>query len=142
MANEGAGVSRRDYLIKGGAVITVDADRGTLPRADVLVRDGVIVGIGADLDAADAEIIDAADMIVMPGLIDTHYHMWSAIGRNFLTDDGFSYFPAKWATAGHYAPDGRMDMLAAQSTCAAISSAHPGVSGACPNCRYSSCITT
>jgi len=105
MADDGAGVHRGDYLIRNGAVITVDPDRGTLPKADVLVRDGEIQEIGADLEAGDAEIIEATDMIVMPGLIDTHYHMWSAIGRNFLSDDGFEYFPAKWATAQHYGPE-------------------------------------
>ena len=105
MANDGAGEARGDYLIKDGAVITVDPQRGTLPKADVLVRGGEIQQIGADLAAADAEVIDATDMIVMPGLIDTHFHMWSALGRNFLSDDGFSYFPAKWATAPHYAPE-------------------------------------
>ncbi len=105
MANSGAEISRGDYLIRNGAVITVDPDRGTLPNADVLVRDGTIQEIGADLAAGDAEIIDATDMIVMPGLIDTHYHMWSALGRNFLSDDGFEYFPAKWATAQHYGPE-------------------------------------
>ncbi len=105
MANEAAGGPRGDYLIKDGAVITVDPRRGTLPKADVLVRDGAIEEIGADLAAPDAEIIDASDMIVMPGLIDSHYHMWSALGRNFLSDGGFEYFPAKWATAEHYAPE-------------------------------------
>ena len=33
-------------LIKGGAVITVDPNIGTLPKADVLVRDGAIAEIG------------------------------------------------------------------------------------------------
>ena len=35
-------VQRGTYLINNGAVITVDPSKGTLPRADVLVRDGVI----------------------------------------------------------------------------------------------------
>ena len=41
-------------------------------------------------------------MIVMPGLIDSHYHMWSTLGRNFISDGGFEYFPAKWATSELY----------------------------------------
>jgi cytosine/adenosine deaminase-related metal-dependent hydrolase len=95
---------RGDYLLKGGAVISVDKNIGTLPKADVLVRDGVIEAIGRNLSAPDAEILDAADMIVMPGLIDTHYHMWSTLGRNFVTD-GLEYFPAKYATSAFYGPD-------------------------------------
>ena len=97
--------SRGTYLFKGGAVITVDPKLGTLPRADVLVRNGAIEAVGPDLAAKEAEVIDAADMIVMPGLIDSHYHMWSALGRNFLFDGGFEYFQAKWATAELYSAD-------------------------------------
>ncbi len=73
-----------------------------LPRADVHVRDGRIEAVGPDLAAAGAEVIDATDMIVMPGFVDTHYHMWSALGRNFVGDGGFGYFPAKNATSKLY----------------------------------------
>ena len=75
-----------------------------LPRADVHVRNGRIEAVGPDLAAAGAEIIDATDMIVMPGFIDTHYHMWSALGRNFV-GDGFGYFPAKNATSKLFTPE-------------------------------------
>jgi cytosine/adenosine deaminase-related metal-dependent hydrolase len=101
----GVGKARSNYLIKNGAVITVDPKLGTLPKADVLVRNGAIANIGPNLAADGAEIIDAADMIVMPGLIDSHYHMWSTLGRNFISDDGFEYFPAKWATGELYDAD-------------------------------------
>lgn len=90
------------YLIRGGAVITVDRAIGTLPRADVLVRDGRIEKIADGIEAEGVEIIDAADMIVMPGLIDSHYHMWSTLGRNFVSDGGYEYFQAKGATAALY----------------------------------------
>src|SRR5262245_62036062 len=60
---------RGAYLIRDGAVITVDPILGTLPRANVLVRDGRIEGIGPGLDASGADVIDATDMIVMPGFV-------------------------------------------------------------------------
>jgi cytosine/adenosine deaminase-related metal-dependent hydrolase len=96
------GKPRGSYLIKGGAVITVDRAVGTLPRADVIVRDGAIEAVGKDLSAPGLEVIDASGMIVMPGLVDSHYHMWSTIGRSFLYDGGFEYFEAKWATSELY----------------------------------------
>jgi 5-methylthioadenosine/S-adenosylhomocysteine deaminase len=94
--------ARGTYLIRNGAVITVDK-AGVLPRADILVRDGRIEAVGPDLAAAGAETIDATDMIVMPGFVDTHYHMWSAVGRNFV-GDGFGYFAAKNATSKLFEP--------------------------------------
>jgi cytosine/adenosine deaminase-related metal-dependent hydrolase len=99
-----APVARGHYLIKNGAVITVDPLRGVLPRADIHVRDGRIEAIGPDLQIAGAEIIDATDMIVMPGFVDTHHHMWSALGRNFIRD-GLGYFQAKAATSSLFQPD-------------------------------------
>jgi 5-methylthioadenosine/S-adenosylhomocysteine deaminase len=93
------------FIIKGGAVITVDPNLGTLPKGDVLVRNGVIGEVGDNLDGNGLEVIDATDMIVMPGFVDSHYHMWSTLGRNFLSDDGFQYYQAKWGTSGLYQPD-------------------------------------
>jgi cytosine/adenosine deaminase-related metal-dependent hydrolase len=96
--------TRGTILIKNGAVISMDAKIGVLPRADVLVRNGVIESVAENLSDPAAEIIDAQDMIVMPGFVDTHYHMWSALGRNYLAD-GFEYFPAKAATAKHFSEE-------------------------------------
>ncbi|WP_037569217.1 amidohydrolase family protein [Phaeacidiphilus oryzae] len=67
----------RPLLIRGGHVLFPD---GTSRIADVLLRDGRIAGIGDAVGAAaavgDEEIIDAGDQLVMPGLVDTHRHMW------------------------------------------------------------------
>jgi len=92
------------YLIRGGAVITADRSLGTMPKADVLVRDGLIEQVAVGIEVNDVEVIDAANMIVMPGMIDSHFHMWSSLGRNFI-GDGHEYFAAKWATAALYSPD-------------------------------------
>ncbi len=94
---------RGRYLIRDGAVVTVDPALGVLPRGDVLVDDGRIVAVGRDLNARGAKVIDATDMIVMPGFVNTHHHMWSSLGRNFVAD-GFPYFAAKRATSTLYEP--------------------------------------
>jgi 5-methylthioadenosine/S-adenosylhomocysteine deaminase len=72
----------QDVLIKNGYVVTMDADSGDLPDADVLIVDGAIGDIGVDLEpTAGAKVIDARDMVVLPGLVDTHRHLWQgAIG--------------------------------------------------------------
>ena len=73
----------KELLIKGGHVVTVDPDLGDLPVGDVLVADGVITAVGTGLRpaTADAEVIDAAGRLVIPGLVDTHRHVWQgAIG--------------------------------------------------------------
>jgi 5-methylthioadenosine/S-adenosylhomocysteine deaminase len=87
----------KELLIKGGHVVTVDPDLGDLPHGDVLVTDGVITAAGADLTpaTADAEVIDAAGRLVMPGLVDTHRHVWQgAIGGYTPQITGAGYGPA------------------------------------------------
>jgi len=95
---------RGTYLIDGGTIISVDPRIGTLERGQVLVADGAIADVGSGIDAPHAERIDATGMIVMPGLVDSHSHMWSSIGRNFIAE-GYGYFAAKGDTGPHYEPD-------------------------------------
>jgi cytosine/adenosine deaminase-related metal-dependent hydrolase len=73
-------------LIKGGTVISVDPAVGDFETGDVLIEDGAIAAVGPGLEAGDAEVIDATDRIVMPGLIDTHRHTWQALFRNIGSD--------------------------------------------------------
>jgi len=42
---------------------------------DLLLRDGVIGDLGADLHAAGAEVLDAGGLIALPGLVDLHTHL-------------------------------------------------------------------
>jgi dihydroorotase-like cyclic amidohydrolase len=61
-------------LIRGGTVVTAAASH----QADVLVRDGSVAAVGADLGAlaADAavEVVDATGLLVLPGAVDVHTH--------------------------------------------------------------------
>ena len=63
-------------LIKDATIISMDGKVGNLPRGDVLIADGVIAAIGKNLQADGAEVIDAAQMIAIPGMVDTHRHAW------------------------------------------------------------------
>jgi len=56
------------FLIKGARLL------GGEP-ADLLLRDGVIAEVGRGLDAAGAQVLDAAGLIALPGLVDLHTHL-------------------------------------------------------------------
>lgn len=73
-------------LLKAGTIITLDPRLGDLSPGDVLIENGVIVDIKPALEIDDAEIIDASKMIVMPGFVDTHRHMWEGLMRNLFPD--------------------------------------------------------
>lgn len=77
-------------LISGGAILTMDPTLGDLERGDLLIDDGRIAAIAPSIDAADAERIDAAGSIVIPGLIDTHRHTWQSALRHRLGDEDFA----------------------------------------------------
>jgi cytosine/adenosine deaminase-related metal-dependent hydrolase len=82
----GATASGRAILIKGGCVLTLDRTVGDFEQADVLIEGGKISAVRASISAPNAEVIDASRMIVMPGLVHTHRHMWQGILRNVLPD--------------------------------------------------------
>ena len=73
-------------LIQGGTVLTLDRQIGDFATADVLIEGEVIREIRPNLAVDEAEVIDARGMIVMPGFVDTHRHIWEGILRNIGTD--------------------------------------------------------
>jgi 5-methylthioadenosine/S-adenosylhomocysteine deaminase len=68
-------------LIRGGRLLTPEPRTG-----DLLITDDTIAAVGPDLDADDAEVIDATDCLVLPGFVDTHRHMWQAQLQSLLPD--------------------------------------------------------
>jgi 5-methylthioadenosine/S-adenosylhomocysteine deaminase len=70
-------------LLRGGCVLSLDNAVGDFERADVLIDGRRIAAVGENL-SADAEVVDASSMIVMPGFVDTHRHMWQGALRNIL----------------------------------------------------------
>lgn len=76
----------RPMLLRGGVVLSMDPALGDFDEADVLVEDGRIVEVAPGISHAEAHVVDAAGMIVMPGFVDTHRHMWQGQLRNSLPD--------------------------------------------------------
>src|SRR5277367_2958420 len=77
------GTSNRT-LFKGGLVLSLDPKVGDFTCADVLVTADRITAVGANLSVEDAQVIDAAGMIVMPGLINAHQHAWLGLLRGLM----------------------------------------------------------
>ncbi|WP_370324193.1 amidohydrolase family protein [Euzebya sp.] len=74
-------------VLRGGTVLVMDADRTVLEGADVLIEGDRITGVGPSLEAPEgAREIDASGGIVMPGMIDTHRHMWQTAMRGYGAD--------------------------------------------------------
>jgi cytosine/adenosine deaminase-related metal-dependent hydrolase len=93
---------RVDAIIAGAHVITMDPALGELAGADVRIRDGVIVEVGHGLRGG-AEVIGGAGMALLPGLVDTHWHLWNTLLRGTVGDrPGRDYFTVKRALAPHY----------------------------------------
>jgi dihydroorotase len=65
-------------LLAGGRVI--DPAAGIDGVHDVLVRDGTVVEVGPDLDRIGVAVRDCTGLIVTPGLIDMHVHVYPGLG--------------------------------------------------------------
>ena len=69
-------------LIKNADVIlTMDDTRRELHGADILINDGIIAEIGADIQADGAMVFSAQGKIVTPGLVNTHHHLYQTLTR-------------------------------------------------------------
>lgn len=77
-------------LIRGADLLSMDPNLGEASATDVLVRDGRIAAIGRNLSVQDAEVVDGKGMILMPGMIDGHRHVWESLdmGRLVATHPG------------------------------------------------------
>jgi dihydroorotase len=71
-----------DLVIRGGRVI--DPAQGLDGVLDVAVRDGRVAAVGAALSSGDArEVLEARGQLVLPGLIDTHAHVYQYVTGRF-----------------------------------------------------------
>lgn len=77
----GHGEGPREYVLTGGYVLSMDPAVGDLDGGDVHVKDGRIVAVGRGLRGRGPRI-DARGMVVMPGLVDTHWHLWTTLFRS------------------------------------------------------------
>ena len=101
-------MTRGSVVLRGGTVLTVDATHRVLPDTDVLVTGDRIADIGPDLPVpAGTREIDATGGLVLPGMIDTHRHMWQTAMRGYGADWTLTqYFVWYYLESGrHFRPE-------------------------------------
>lgn len=128
-------LSRRT-VFKRGTVVTLDAEAPYPETADVLVEGNRVAAIGTDIAVDDAEVIDAHNAIVMPGLVDAHHRAWLSLTRRMLAnvDDLFDLIAVAEVLGSAYRP---IDMHVS-TRLAALSAIDAGITtivDACDNSR-------
>ena len=73
-------------------LVTCDADDRLLDGVNVFIQDGVIVSLGQEERTAE-DVIDASNMVMYPGLINTHHHLYQTFSRNLPQVQNMELFP-------------------------------------------------
>jgi 5-methylthioadenosine/S-adenosylhomocysteine deaminase len=98
----------RPVIFRGGLVLTMDDGHTVLDGGDVLVLGDTIAEVGRNLSAPDGALeVDAGGGIVMPGMIDTHRHLWQTAMRGYGADwtltQYFVWYYLEWGK--HFRPE-------------------------------------
>jgi dihydroorotase len=63
-----------DLILKGGRIIDPASGRDGVD--DIAFGDGKVIGVGGDLPVVGGEVVDVRGLLVVPGLIDLHTHVY------------------------------------------------------------------
>jgi 8-oxoguanine deaminase len=75
-------------------LVTMDDARRELVDVSIVIEDGWIRSIESTPEGLTAEeTIDCRDMVVVPGLINTHHHLYQTLTRAFAQSEGQTLFP-------------------------------------------------
>jgi 5-methylthioadenosine/S-adenosylhomocysteine deaminase len=97
--------ARGNIVIRNAYVMTMEPASPDISDGDVHVKDGVIVAVGQKLSAPGAATINGTGMIVLPGLVETHWHMWNTLLRSMSGEKAeFGYFRTTAALGQKYEP--------------------------------------
>lgn len=75
------GLSDPPLLLRGGTILTLDAGATVLRGADLLIRNGRIASMGLPEPPPGTRVVDVADCLVLPGLIQGHIHLGQTFFR-------------------------------------------------------------
>jgi 5-methylthioadenosine/S-adenosylhomocysteine deaminase len=127
--------ARGEFVIRDAYVMTMDRAAGDIAEGSVHVKNGVIAAVGKNLKASGVTVIDGRRCIVLPGLVDTHWHMWTTYLRSMAGDkaeDGYFPVTTRYGQAMHPIDMYRSTRLAAAE---AINAGITTVSDNCHNVR-------
>jgi 5-methylthioadenosine/S-adenosylhomocysteine deaminase len=97
--------TREEFIVRGASILTMAPTGRDVLEGDIHINDGIIAGVGRSISSSSAKLIDGKDMIVAPGLVDTHWHMWTSLMRNMASNvAGRAYFPLTTAIGNCYEP--------------------------------------
>ena len=74
-------------------LVTCNDCEEVLENVSMLVQDGVIASIGKLDDVQADEVMDASGMILYPGLVNTHHHLYQTFSRNLPAVQRMELFP-------------------------------------------------
>jgi 5-methylthioadenosine/S-adenosylhomocysteine deaminase len=99
--------ARGSFVIRGATLLTMDPSLGEFAPGQVRVNDAMIVAVGRQVDASNAQVIDGDGMICMPGFVDTHWHLWTSLFRPYVRADvgDRGYFPVTARLGVHMTPE-------------------------------------
>ena len=117
--------SGRPVVFRDATVLTMD-DAGIIEHADVLVTGDTITELGRGLSVPDGTVeVDASGGILMPGMVDTHRHMWQTalrgLGADWTLTQYFVFYYLNWGKIF------RPEDIAAGNRLAAIEAVDAGV---------------
>jgi 5-methylthioadenosine/S-adenosylhomocysteine deaminase len=126
---------RGEFIIRNAYVMTMELGVGDIAGGSVHVRNGEIVAVGRHVSAQGFDTIDGDGMIVMPGLVETHWHCWNTLFRSFAGDEpAHGYFPTV-ARFGQNMTPGDMYQSTRLSAAEAINSGTTFIHDWCHNVR-------
>lgn len=93
--------------IRNATILTMDPRLGDFEQADVAISHGKIVAVGRGLTPiSGSREIDANGMILIPGIVDAHWHLWNSALRNSApTAQGETFFKSQLAASSGFTPD-------------------------------------
>src|SRR5262245_35529330 len=82
-------------LLKGGTVVSMDPKVGNFVKGDILIEGKKITAVSAELRGpAQAQVIDAANTIIIPGFVDAHRHSWEGQLRRIIPNGAIAEYMA------------------------------------------------